>query len=151
MISLSYTMSQGSPPQDSKEPSPDLHKEEATTNTAATAAADAAPPAPTRNRPSRACTIRTAARLYSASQPARPKAAKREPRREESPQPPSPQPQQCSKIVTPLVEPPTPAQLPRYNLRCMWELASILNFFNVSMETVILFLLFTGFVVHSLY
>ncbi|QCE13860.1 DDT domain-containing protein DDR4-like [Vigna unguiculata] len=124
-------MSQGSPPQDSKEPSPDLHKEEATTNTAATAAADAAPPAPTRNRPSRACTIRTAARLYSASQPARPKAAKREPRREESPQPPSPQPQQCSKIVTPLVEPPTPAQLPRYNLRCMWELASILNFFNL--------------------
>ncbi|KAL9314180.1 hypothetical protein ACSQ67_019632 [Phaseolus vulgaris] len=71
-------MSQGSPPQDNKEPSPepDSHKEEATTNTAATAA-DAAPPAPTRNRPSRACTIRTAARLYTASQPARPKAAKR--------------------------------------------------------------------------
>ena len=147
-------MSQGSPPQDNKEPSPepDSHKEEATTNTAATAA-DAAPPAPTRNRPSRACTIRTAARLYTASQPARPKAAKRETRREESPAPPSPQPQQCGKIVTPLVEPPSPAQLPRYNLRSMWELASILNFLNVSFETLVFFFFFAfhWFVVLSLY
>ncbi|KAG2399144.1 hypothetical protein LR48_Vigan04g057700 [Vigna angularis] len=81
-------MSQGSPLQDNKEllPEPDSHKDEATTNTVATATANAAPPAPTRNRPSRACNIRTAARLYLASQSARPKAAKREPRREESPQ-----------------------------------------------------------------
>ncbi|XP_020204486.1 DDT domain-containing protein DDR4 [Cajanus cajan] len=121
-------MSQGSPPPPQDAAEPDSHKEE---TTATAAAADAAPPAPTRNRPSRACTIRAAARLYSASQPARPKAAKREPRREESPPPSPPQPQQCSKIVTPLVEPPTPAQLPRYNLRSMWELASILNFLNL--------------------
>ncbi|KAL2340833.1 hypothetical protein Fmac_008773 [Flemingia macrophylla] len=124
-------MSQGSPPppQDTAEPSPepDPHKEE----TAAAAAADAAPPAPTRSRPSRACTIRAAARLYTASQPPRPKAAKRDPRREDSPPSSPPQPQQCSKIVTLLVEPPSPAQLPRYNLRSMWELASILNFFNL--------------------
>ncbi|TKY73437.1 Cat eye syndrome critical region protein 2 [Spatholobus suberectus] len=135
-------MSQGSPPppQDTTEPSPEpnSHKEEATaaaaaaaattTTVTATNAADVAPPAPTRNRPSRACTIRAAARLYTASQPARQKAAKKEPRREESTAPPAPQ---CSKIVTPLVEPPPPAQLPRYNLRSMWELASILNFLHL--------------------
>ncbi|KAH1126612.1 hypothetical protein AAZX31_06G179900 [Glycine max] len=132
-------MSQGSPPQDTTEPSPesDSRKEQTTattTTTAVTAAVDAgAPPAPTRSRPSRACTIRAAARLLSASQPARPKAARREPRREGSPSspPPPPQLQQCSKIVTPLVEPPPAAQLPRYNLRSMWELASILNFLNL--------------------
>ncbi|KAK7411496.1 hypothetical protein VNO78_02930 [Psophocarpus tetragonolobus] len=134
-------MSQGSHPQDSSEPSPEpdsLKEETATTAnatvTAASADADAAPPAPApapapaRNRPSRACTIRAAARLYSASQPARSKAAKKEPHREEPPEPPL---QQCSKIVTLLVEPPPPAQLPRYNLRSMWELASILNFLNL--------------------
>ncbi|KAH1254833.1 DDT domain-containing protein DDR4 [Glycine max] len=131
-------MSQGSPPQDTTEPSPepDSYKEETTATTTNSTAADAAPPAPTRSpptrsRPSRACTMRTAARLYAASQPARPKAARREPRREESPSPPSPKLQQCSKIVTPLVEPPPPVQLPRYNLRSMWELASILNFLNL--------------------
>ncbi|KOM25292.1 hypothetical protein LR48_Vigan86s001100 [Vigna angularis] len=81
-------MSQGSPLQDNKEPlsEPDSHKDEATTNIAATATTDDAPPTPTRNRPSRACNISRAVRLYLASQPARPKAAKREPRREESPQ-----------------------------------------------------------------
>ncbi|KAG2404234.1 uncharacterized protein HKW66_Vig0111560 [Vigna angularis] len=81
-------MSQGSPLQDNKEPSsePDSHKDEATINTAAIVVADAPPPTPTRNRPSRACTIRMAARLYSASLLARPKAAKRERRCEESPQ-----------------------------------------------------------------
>ncbi|XP_027365773.1 DDT domain-containing protein DDR4-like [Abrus precatorius] len=136
-------MSQGSPPppppsppQDASQPlpEPDSRKEETAATTTTTGAADAAatvPPATTRTRPSRACTIRTAARLYAASQPAierRPKAAKKEARREKSL---SPQPQQCSKIVTALVEPPPPAQLPRYNLRSMWELASILNFLHL--------------------
>ncbi|KAM3381024.1 hypothetical protein BC332_32560 [Capsicum chinense] len=38
---------------------------------------------------------------------------------------------QCSKIVTQLVGEPEPSQLPRWNLRSMWQLASILNFLNV--------------------
>lgn len=57
----------------------------------------------------------------------RSKPAKKE-RNEESPQ----QQQQCaSKIVTPLVNSPPPSQLPRWTLRSMWELASILNFLHV--------------------
>ncbi|CAI9112395.1 OLC1v1012843C1 [Oldenlandia corymbosa var. corymbosa] len=39
--------------------------------------------------------------------------------------------QQCSKMVTPLVGEPEPSQLPRWNIRGMWQLASILNFLNV--------------------
>ncbi|KAK4362423.1 hypothetical protein RND71_017664 [Anisodus tanguticus] len=39
--------------------------------------------------------------------------------------------QQCGKIVTQLVGEPEPLQLPRWNLRSMWQLASILNFLNV--------------------
>ncbi|CAA3026455.1 Hypothetical predicted protein [Olea europaea subsp. europaea] len=39
--------------------------------------------------------------------------------------------QQCSKTVTPLVGEPEPSQLPRWNIRSMWQLASILNFLNV--------------------
>lgn len=38
---------------------------------------------------------------------------------------------QCSKIITPLVGEPEPSQLPRWNIRSMWQLASILNFLNV--------------------
>ncbi|GFP97677.1 hypothetical protein PHJA_001911800 [Phtheirospermum japonicum] len=38
---------------------------------------------------------------------------------------------QCSKIVTPLVGELEPAQLPRWNIRSMWQLASIFNFLNV--------------------
>lgn len=91
----------------------------------------AVPPPTTRsNRPSRACTIRAASRLYS-SPPAIERKPKKEQRREESP------PEQCSKIVTPLVEPPTESQLPRWNLRSMWELASVLNFLRVSCKAVI--------------
>lgn len=40
--------------------------------------------------------------------------------------------EQCSKVVTSLVNAPTPEQMPRWNLRSMWQLASILSFFNVS-------------------
>lgn len=38
---------------------------------------------------------------------------------------------QCSKIITPLVGELEPSQLPRWNIRSMWQLASILNFLNV--------------------
>ncbi|XP_003557430.1 DDT domain-containing protein DDR4 [Brachypodium distachyon] len=38
---------------------------------------------------------------------------------------------QC-RVVTPLVaEPEAPAELPRWRLRCMWELGSVLNFLHV--------------------
>ncbi|KAG2632305.1 DDT domain-containing protein DDR4-like [Panicum virgatum] len=38
---------------------------------------------------------------------------------------------QC-RVVTPLVsEPEAPAELPRWQLRCMWELGSVLNFLHV--------------------
>ncbi|CAH9092478.1 unnamed protein product [Cuscuta europaea] len=39
--------------------------------------------------------------------------------------------QQYSKIVTPLVGEPETSQLPRWKLRSMWQLASILNFLHV--------------------
>ncbi|CAK9158370.1 unnamed protein product [Ilex paraguariensis] len=97
-----------------------------------------------RERPSRACTARSAARLYEAAaaeaavataERKRKAAARKErfppPKEEESP-PPSPSASpQCSKIVTQLVVEPEPSQLPRWSLRSMWELASILNFLNV--------------------
>lgn len=38
---------------------------------------------------------------------------------------------QCSKIVTPLVGELEPSQLPRWNIRSMWQLASVFNFLNV--------------------
>ncbi|KAF5730110.1 hypothetical protein HS088_TW20G00480 [Tripterygium wilfordii] len=105
---------------------------------------DAPPPVTTTtttrsNRPSRACTVRTAARLHEAARQQsltlteRRQKAKKEQnnqqlqRNDESPQ-------QCSgtsKIVTPLVGLPEPSQLPRWSLRSMWELASVLNFLNV--------------------
>ena len=38
---------------------------------------------------------------------------------------------QC-RVVTPLVsEPEAPAELPRWQLRCMWELGAVLNFLHV--------------------
>ncbi|KAK9278722.1 hypothetical protein L1049_028298 [Liquidambar formosana] len=97
-----------------------------TTTTAATPSAAI----PSRNhRPPRACTARAAARLYAA-QPVverKPKPAKKDRHNESPPQ------QQCSnsKIVTPLVSSPPPTQLPRWSLRSMWELASVLNFLHV--------------------
>ncbi|XP_054805870.1 DDT domain-containing protein DDR4-like [Prosopis cineraria] len=137
------TMSQGSPspplvsiePSNGPSPEPnsqgpisDSHNDVVPTSKEETAAA----PTTTRsNRPSRACTIRASSRLYSQTQPAtdrRLKGSKKEQRLpEDSPE----QQQQCSRIVTPLVEPPSPSQLPRWNLRSMWELASILNFLHV--------------------
>ncbi|OAY30969.1 DDT domain-containing protein DDR4 [Manihot esculenta] len=96
-----------------------------------------APPINRSNRPSRACTIRAAERLQAAQQQAaierkqKPKKDQQQQQRcDESLQ----QKEQCSassKIITPLVGPPEPAQLLRWSLRSMWELASILNFLHV--------------------
>ncbi|KAI3820802.1 hypothetical protein L1987_08350 [Smallanthus sonchifolius] len=97
-----------------------------------------------RERPSRACTARSAARIYEAAVAeaavvaSRRQKPRRKPRREveededeeEEEQPPSP-PNPYSGIVTPLVGEPEPSQLPRWNIRSMWELASVLNFLNV--------------------
>ncbi|XVF50211.1 hypothetical protein PTKIN_Ptkin04bG0078000 [Pterospermum kingtungense] len=102
------------------------------------------PPLTRRNRPSRACTIRAAQRLHAQQQQAaverRQKPSKKELQHQQQKEQKdgndgssSPQ-QQCSgssKIVTPLVAPPEPSQLPRWSIRSMWELASILNFFNI--------------------
>ncbi|RDY05417.1 DDT domain-containing protein DDR4, partial [Mucuna pruriens] len=113
-------MPNGSPPpvpgertSPSPEPNPQNHVSDSKEETAA------APPATTRStRPSRACTMRAASRLHSSPAPAK---------KEDSP----PAPAQCSKIVTALVEPPSPSRLPRWNLRSMWEFASVLNFLHL--------------------
>ncbi|XWS48088.1 hypothetical protein CRYUN_Cryun13aG0042800 [Craigia yunnanensis] len=104
------------------------------------------PPVTRSNRPSRACTIRAAQRLYAQQQQAaierRQKPANKEQQhqlqqqkqhKDENDGSSSPQ-QQCSgssKVVTPLVGPPDPSQLPRWSIRSMWELASVLNFLHV--------------------
>ncbi|KAL8091727.1 DDT domain-containing protein DDR4-like isoform X2 [Apium graveolens] len=99
-----------------------------------------------RERPSRACTIRSAARLHHAAaaeakftadySKRKKKKRKERPRprdeEEEEEEPSSPpQDDQCSKIVTLLIGEPPPSQLPRWSIRSMWELASILDFLNV--------------------
>ncbi|XP_050223760.1 DDT domain-containing protein DDR4 isoform X2 [Mercurialis annua] len=99
------------------------------------------PPPPTRsNRPSRACTLRASERLQAAQQQAaierkqKPNSnshrKEQQHRLDDSPE----YKEQCgpySKIITPLVGVPEPAQLPRWTLRSMWELASVLNFLHV--------------------
>ncbi|KAG5056649.1 hypothetical protein JHK86_011645 [Glycine max] len=119
-------MANGSPPsvpgqRSSPEPNPPNHVSDSKEETAA------APPPPTTRstRPSRACTMRAASRLHSSPAPVKKEAPAK---KEDSPPPP---PSQCSKIVTPLVEPPSPSQLPRWNLRSMWEFASVLNFMHL--------------------
>ncbi|CAI0540445.1 unnamed protein product [Linum tenue] len=112
------------------------------------------------NRPSRACTLRAAAKLQQQQQQqqAKPKPKKdhrqqqQQRRRRQEEEEGEDQEEddddggsgdelslhnkdQCSsgasKVVTSLVAPPEPAQLPRWNLRSMWELASVLNFLHV--------------------
>lgn len=96
-----------------------------------------------RERPSRACTARSAARLHAAAaaeaEVRKNKSKKRKVRREvveeveEEEEPPSPV-NEFSKIVTVLVKEPPLAQMgqmARWNIRSMWELAAVLNFFNV--------------------
>ncbi|CAI9754630.1 unnamed protein product [Fraxinus pennsylvanica] len=107
-----------------------------------------------RERPSRACTQRAAARLQAAAEVEAAMAEDERKRRkvkrkerltarllkeedgveeeeEEEDGSPSSSRQPSSKIVTPLVGEPEPSQLPRWNIRSMWQLASILNFLNV--------------------
>ncbi|KAK6153359.1 hypothetical protein DH2020_012998 [Rehmannia glutinosa] len=111
-----------------------------------------------RERPSRACTQRAAARLQAAAEAAmaeRDKKRKKAKRRdklaarlikeefeeeeeeemdygeEENGEEDEPSRLQCSRIITPLLGEPEDSQLPRWNIRSMWQLASILDFLNV--------------------
>ncbi|CAH1428405.1 unnamed protein product [Lactuca virosa] len=97
-----------------------------------------------RERPSRACTARSAARIYEAAvaeaavvSTVRKQKPRRRPRREveeeeeEEEEPPPSPPNPYSDIITPLVSEPESSQLPRWEIRSMWELASVLNFLNV--------------------
>ncbi|ANM59250.1 unnamed protein product [Arabidopsis thaliana] len=114
-----------------------------------------------RTRPSRACTVRAQQRLQelqAAERKLKPpkKEYKREQHRrreevveededsedddqedEENDGDDESNPKQCvaggssTKIITSLVPPPEPSQMPRWNLRSMWELASVLNFLHV--------------------
>ncbi|KAJ4972757.1 hypothetical protein NE237_005931 [Protea cynaroides] len=79
-----------------------------------------------KERPPRACTARSAARLYKAAPAIERKQTHSKEEKEEQQQQ-----QQCSKIVTPLVNEPPLSQLPRWSLRSMWEFASLLNFLHV--------------------
>nr|GEU48251.1 hypothetical protein [Tanacetum cinerariifolium] len=94
-----------------------------------------------RERPSRACTARSAARIYETALleaavvvGKKPKVRRRrrlEVEEEEEELPPSP-PNPYWEVLTPLVgEAPQESQVPRWRIRAMWELASILNFLNV--------------------
>ncbi|KAL3575230.1 hypothetical protein D5086_023331 [Populus alba] len=93
------------------------------------------PPVNRRNRPSRACTIRAAARLQQQAVIERKQKPKKQEQQQQLDKSSVQQKEQCSggssKIVTQLVAPPEPAQLPRWSLRSMWELASVLHFLNV--------------------
>jgi hypothetical protein len=94
------------------------------------------PPVNRSNRPSRACTIRAAARLQQQAVIERKQKPKKQEQQQQLDKSSVQQKEQCSggssKIVTQLVAPPEPAQLPRWSLRSMWELASVLHFLNVS-------------------
>ncbi|XP_028788196.1 DDT domain-containing protein DDR4-like isoform X2 [Neltuma alba] len=137
------TMSQGSPssplvsnePSNRSSPEPNSrgHIPNSTHDVVPTSKEEttAAPTTTRSNRPPRACTIRAASRLYSSTQPATGRRLKGSKKGQRLPEDSPEQQQQCSSIVTPLVELPSPSQLPRWNLRSMWELASILNFLHV--------------------
>lgn len=91
-----------------------------------------------RERPTRACTTRPAKYVDLPVIGRRPRPAKREKVEKEVVEVVEEEEQEegepCNKIVsvTPLTNEPTLEQMPRWRLRSMWELASILNFFNVS-------------------
>ncbi|KAL8457287.1 hypothetical protein ACS0TY_035220 [Phlomoides rotata] len=99
-----------------------------------------------RERPSRACTQRAAARLQAAAEAeaiagaarkrkkAKPRGARREETEEEEEEEEDEEEGEngeCSKMVTPLVGELELSQLPRSNIRSMWQLASVFNFLNV--------------------
>ncbi|ERN04431.1 hypothetical protein AMTR_s00133p00076510 [Amborella trichopoda] len=77
-----------------------------------------------KERLARACTARTAARLF----PLAPAIEQQQSRRAALSTRDSSD--QC-KEITDLSRPPPPSQLPRWTLRSMWELASLLNFLHV--------------------
>uniref|UniRef100_A0A7C9E9C5 DDT domain-containing protein n=1 Tax=Opuntia streptacantha TaxID=393608 RepID=A0A7C9E9C5_OPUST len=90
-----------------------------------------------RERPTRACTARPAKYVDPPVIERRPRPPKREKlekvemKEVEEEEEQGEGKEQCSRVVTSLVNAPTPEQMPRWNLRSMWQLASILNFFNV--------------------
>ncbi|XP_048500158.1 DDT domain-containing protein DDR4 isoform X2 [Beta vulgaris subsp. vulgaris] len=90
-----------------------------------------------RERPTRACTARPAKYVDPPVIERRPRPAKREKVEKlvveevEDEEDEEELKEQCSKVVTSLVNPPMPEQMPRWHLRSMWEMASILNFFHV--------------------
>lgn len=90
-----------------------------------------------RERPTRACTARPAKYVDPPVIERRPRPPKREKvekvvaEQVEEEEEEDGSKEQCSKVVTSLVNPPTPEQMPRWGLRSMWELASILNFLHV--------------------
>ncbi|KAI3941252.1 hypothetical protein MKX01_029826 [Papaver californicum] len=82
-----------------------------------------------KERLQRACTARSASRLYSTAPTAVDRKAIAQAKKERIEQ--QQEQRECSKIITPLVNSPSPSQVPRWNLRSMWELASLLNFLHV--------------------
>ncbi|KAG2257142.1 hypothetical protein Bca52824_076436 [Brassica carinata] len=102
-----------------------------------------------RTRPSRACTLRTQQRLREQQaaerklkQPKKECKRKKEVEEAEDQEEEDESQIQCvggssgrSKIVTSLVSPPEASQMPRWNLRSMWELASVLNFLHMHKTT----------------
>ncbi|CAM0876951.1 unnamed protein product [Alopecurus aequalis] len=96
--------------------------------------AEAAPPLGRRTRPPRACNSRPKALPAPAPPPAPRRPGPGRPPRRDKPEAAAEEEEeapQC-RVVTPLVaEPEAPAELPRWRLRGMWELASVLNFLHV--------------------
>ncbi|KAL6281220.1 hypothetical protein ACE6H2_018101 [Prunus campanulata] len=125
------------PPIPAARSSPEPQQQQPPQNDNATSTANPTPPLSRSNRPSRACTLRAAARLQQyqqqQNQPAEKRRAVAKKEQQQQGDDESSSPQQCSasKIITPLVGPPPPSQLPRWTLRSMWELASVLNFLHV--------------------
>ncbi|XP_048532240.1 DDT domain-containing protein DDR4-like [Triticum urartu] len=94
--------------------------------------AEAGAPPARRTRPPRACSRPLAPPApYPTPPPRRPGPGRPRKIAEEEPEEPEPDAPQC-RVVTPLVaEPADPGELPRWRLRGMWELASVLNFLQV--------------------
>ncbi|THU73050.1 hypothetical protein C4D60_Mb04t18690 [Musa balbisiana] len=77
-------------------------------------------PSPRKTRFPRACNTRPAAAAALPPLPERRPVTRRE--KEER--------QKAGRVITPLVRPPPPSQLLRWELRSMWELAAVLDFFH---------------------